>query len=447
MSQPSLSQPSRFLIGHLTFGTKLRSEAPQEAAREVLGRTLPLIPPAQLASLWASGVEGRRAALGHVQALATLSLEVFDALGVLPRSAELARLFGMDVLSGFTRGTQLKVESVLMRVARAAGFLLLSASHAQVRAQPALECLPLVMEPESGFSWDPVLVLDFKGMYPSLIFAHNISFDTCLGRAGRAGEEGGLPTCRLGVRERPWPVGSAAAAAALAEALEPALGHAAADSAVRLLPSGAMFLAQGVRQGLMPIMLEWAIRLRAEAKRAMRAATPAAALRLDQRQFALKYFANVTYGYAGASFSGRMPCAEIADAIVACGRRALEEAADFIEATAPGAKVIYGDTDSLFVQLRGTSLEEAFQVGRRLCDQISSWHPTPVELEFEKVYYPCLCMTKKRYGGMAYARPPSEGGAPRFEAKGLEAIRRDQCRLQSGIQRELLLELFHTKDL
>jgi len=30
----------------------------------------------------------------------------------------------------------------------------------------------------------------------------------------------------------------------------------------------------------------------------------------------LKLIANVTYGYAAAGFSGRMPCAELADAIV-----------------------------------------------------------------------------------------------------------------------------------
>lgn len=49
--------------------------------------------------------------------------------------------------------------------------LSLGRAPAQVRSQPALECLPLVMEPESGFFWDPVLVLDFKGMYPSLMAA------------------------------------------------------------------------------------------------------------------------------------------------------------------------------------------------------------------------------------------------------------------------------------
>lgn len=36
----------------------------------------------------------------------------------------------------------------------------------------------------------------------------------------------------------------------------------------------------------------------------------------NARQFCLKLIANVTYGYAAAGFSGRMPMAELADAIV-----------------------------------------------------------------------------------------------------------------------------------
>lgn len=34
--------------------------------------------------------------------------------------------------------------------------------------------------------------------------------------------------------------------------------------------------------------------------------------------------ANVTYGYTSASFSGRMPCVELADSIVQTGRETLE---------------------------------------------------------------------------------------------------------------------------
>lgn len=46
---------------------------------------------------------------------------------------------------------------------------------------------------------------------------------------------------------------------------------------------------------------------------------------LNNRQLALKLVANVTYGYTGATMSGRMPCADIADSIVQTGRETLEK--------------------------------------------------------------------------------------------------------------------------
>lgn len=66
----------------------------------------------------------------------------------------------------------------------------------------------------------------------------------------------------------------------------------------------------------------------------------------NARQLALKLIANVTYGYTAAGFSGRMPCAELADSIVQCGRRTLESAISFVNSQEKWkAKVIYGDTD------------------------------------------------------------------------------------------------------
>jgi len=46
---------------------------------------------------------------------------------------------------------------------------------------------------------------------------------------------------------------------------------------------------------------------------------------LDARQLGLKFICNVTYGYASASYSGRMPAVEIADSIVQSGRETLEK--------------------------------------------------------------------------------------------------------------------------
>jgi DNA polymerase zeta len=49
----------------------------------------------------------------------------------------------------------------------------------------APECIPLVMEPESRFYSDPVIVLDFQSLYPSMMIAYNYCFSTCLGKVSR----------------------------------------------------------------------------------------------------------------------------------------------------------------------------------------------------------------------------------------------------------------------
>lgn len=51
----------------------------------------------------------------------------------------------------------------------------------------APEYLPLIMEPQSRFYADPMIVLDFQSLYPSMIMAYNYCFSTCLGRVEHLG--------------------------------------------------------------------------------------------------------------------------------------------------------------------------------------------------------------------------------------------------------------------
>lgn len=107
---------------------------------------------------------------------------------------------------------------------------------------------------------------------------------------------------------------------------------------------------------------------------------------LDARQLALKLVANVTYGYTAANWSGRMPCVEVADAILSKGRETLERAIRMVnEGEYGGARVIYGDTDSMFVLAKGASLAEAFTIGKKIARDVTAVNPAPVVLKLEKV--------------------------------------------------------------
>ena len=97
-------------------------------------------------------------------------------------------------------------------------------------------------------------------------------------------------------------------------------------------------------------------------------------------------------GYTAAGFSGRMPMAELADAIVQSGRDTLEKCIRQIESNpewAP-AKVVYGDTDSVFVHMPGRTLEDAHRIGAEIAAAVTAANPPPVVLKLEKVYLPCM---------------------------------------------------------
>lgn len=150
-------------------------------------------------------------------------------------------------------------------------------------------------------------------------------------------------------------------------------------------------------------------------------------------------------GYTSATFSGRCAFPLLADTVVDLGRKTLKKAIDMANKWGKGdkwkgAKVVYGDTDSLFVKLPGRSHKEAFDFGEELCRAVTADNPPPVQLKLEKVYMGSIMQTMKRYCGMKYES--RNQAKPTFEAKGLETVRRDQCSLTQKILRNTLITLF-----
>lgn len=356
-----------------------------------------------------------------------MNLDILEANEIIPRTSEQARLLGVDFFSVISRGSQFKVESLMFRIAKPENFILPSPSRKQVGQQNALECLPLVMEPQSAFYNSPLLVLDFQSLYPSVMIAYNYCYSTFLGRitSWRGQNKMGFTDFQR----------------------EPRLLELVKDY-VNVAPNGMMYVKPEMRKSLLAKMLGEILETRVMVKSGMKVDKDDKTLQqlLNNRQLALKLIANVTYGYTSASFSGRMPCSEIADSIVQTGRETLEKAIALIHSVQEwGAEVVYGDTDSLFVYLPGRTREQAFDIGEKIAAAVTERNPRPVKLKFEKVYHPCVLLAKKRYVGFKYeSRNQKE---PEFDAKGIETVRRDGTPAEQKIEEKALKLLFQTQDL
>ena len=82
---------------------------------------------------------------------------------------------------------------------------------------------------------------------------------------------------------------------------------------------------------------------------------------------------------------------QVGDSIVSKGKETLERAIKLVETTPKWkARVIYGDTDSLFILLSGKSRYDAFKIGAEIADAVTATNPSPVKLKFEKVLQPCI---------------------------------------------------------
>ena len=109
------------------------------------------------------------------------------------------------------------------------------------------------------------------------------------------------------------------------------------------------------------------------------------------------------------------------------------------------ATVVYGDTDSVFIQLKGRTKNDAFLLGQEIATYITNKNPADVILKFEKVYFPCILISKKRYIGCMYENILQKNG--NLEAKGLEIARRDQCKVTIKIQEKVIRILFSTRNI
>lgn len=128
---------------------------------------------------------------------------------------------------------------------------------------------------------------------------------------------------------------------------------------------------------------------------------------LDGLQLAYKVTANSLYGQIGARTS-QIYMKDIAACTTATGRKMIMLAKDYIEKNNDNAEVIYGDTDSLFIKFctPNVSGKDAIpavrELGIRNSKEIKKLLKAPHDLEWEKIFYPFILLSKKRYVANKY---------------------------------------------
>ncbi|KAG1677462.1 hypothetical protein FOA52_001918 [Chlamydomonas sp. UWO 241] len=329
---------------------------------------------------------------------AYLPQRLLDKLMFMYNYMEMARVTGVPMSYLLSRGQSIKVFSQLLRKCRARGYLIPNIKSAGASGDGVAYEGATVLEPKVGYYDSPVATLDFASLYPSIMMAHNLCYTTL------------VPPDR--VRDIP-------------------------PEQIAQTPSGDWFVKASAVKGILPEILEELLAARKSAKADLKKESdPFRRAVLDGRQLALKISANSVYGFTGATV-GKMPCLQISASTTAYGRNMIMHTRELVMSMFNKANgyeadcdVIYGDTDSVMVNFGVADTARAMDLGREAAAAVSKTFPTPVKLEFEKVYFPYLLMNKKRYAGLLWTTPDKWD---KIDSKGIETVRRDNCLLVKNV--------------
>ena len=326
---------------------------------------------------------------------------------------EMAKATWVPISFLVERGQQIKVFSQLTKKARELGFMVPTIRYGAIPPEPYEGAT--VLEAQGGAYYTPITALDFEGLYPSIMMAHNLCYSTFVMDERRYGNIPGVNY----------------------ETFE--------------LNGGTYKFAQDV-PSLLPSILAELKQFRKQAKKDMAAATGFMKEVYNGKQLAYKVSMNSIYGFTGAG-KGILPCVPIASTTTFKGRSMIEETKEYVERNFPGAKVRYGDTDSVMVEFDVggrtgmEAIEYSWDLGEKAAEECTALFKKPNNLELEKVYCPYFLYSKKRYAAKLWTRDKEgEMNMDYIDIKGLQVVRRDNTVFVREVCKELLDVVLESND-
>ena len=404
---------------------RLRSYKLNSVAGELIGEQKEDLPYQLIEGLHRGSADDRARIAKYCAQDARLPLKLMDKQKTLYNMVEMARVTGLPIGWLLTRGQAIRVIAQIWRTSKTLGFIVPSQSSKPQQEDQNYEGAT-VLKPLKGLYREPIATLDFASLYPSIMMAHNMCYSTLVPATAALK----IMSHAAGITNQ----GYTDEACSKKNIID--------HNDVSESPSGCMFYKKHVREGVLPRILHELVAARARARAELKNITDEQACAvLNGRQLALKVCANSVYGFTGATCA-MLPCVEIAASVTAFGRQMIEQTKAHVEEHYPGALVVYGDTDSVMVKFAGVGVAESMRLGDEAARLVSATFTKPIKLEFEKVYQPFLLLAKKRYAGMKHV---SVNVPPKMDVKGIETVRRDNCKLV-GKTMETCLDLILAKD-
>lgn len=427
---------------------------------------------------------------------ALLPMEIIEVLQIVIGLVEQSRINGVTLGMLIKRGLQIRATTSLLIEGIHDQPLSLFYTRTDEEREESLNDSYVgatVVDPIVGYFETPVITLDFASLYPSIAMQFNLCFRTQIRSGYDVTKDPKLMRCADPERELTLEERKKREEEAVYTLMEVDPTSARYKERVYIDPKTKQpirILRHHIRIGLVPRVLQKKLALRSLAKKDQRKAEDAGdkqfAAVCSARQLNLKLLGNSMYGFLGSTTS-RAYTPNMAAAITMRGRAGLSlskdlvmnefvyidpivpklpptegppdhppqqqvmptaevkqepgldaEDANLIEAdrkknSNQHALIIYGDTDSLFVNLPNCkTVQEAAKMGVSMAKFITGefkirFKPTVeaynvLSLEFEKVYERLAMIAKKKYAGLLWKYAGADDSLTAYPAPGVPTI-------------------------
>jgi DNA polymerase elongation subunit (family B) len=346
-----------------------------------------------------------------------LVLDLFKKLDVFNNAMSMANVCSVPIGYIFLRGQGVKIESLMFKYCyeREQCIEVLPSSRGNLESYEGA----IVLDPTPGFYTVPVGVADFASLYPSTIISENISHDTLVW-VKDYNDAGELIAAQWGSDHYDNLEGQRYTDIEFDVMVDDPEDTRKVKRTIKTGTRVCRYAQDTI--GTIPQIVAGLLAARkAKRNQAAKETDPFKIALLDAEQLAYKLTANSLYGQLGSgTFKVRLQA--LAASVTAYGRKqimfskaAIEE---FYGPTSGNpkcaAKVVYGDTDSLFIAfhpkdpasgkpLEGqAALEATIALTAEAGKFVTRMLKSPHDFEFDKVYWPFIIFSKKRYVGHKY---------------------------------------------